>query len=152
MSDPKPITETQLRRIRPLMKAFTKLNAWVFKASNGRLMSKFSGCAICLVTMTGAKSGRRLDIPLMYVPHGEGVILVASLGGAPRHPTWFYNLSAHPEIEVREGGRLMKLRARRVDAEEKAKLWPICCQHYPDYDVYQKRTARDIPVFDCQPF
>ncbi|MFP6660587.1 MAG: nitroreductase/quinone reductase family protein, partial [Myxococcota bacterium] len=77
MSDPKPITETQLRRMRPLMKAFTKLNAWVFKASNGRLMSMFSGCAICLVTMTGAKSGRRLDIPLMYVPFGEGVILVA---------------------------------------------------------------------------
>ena len=151
MSDPKPITETQLRRMRPLMKAFTKLNAWVFKASNGRLMSMFSGCAICLVTMTGAKSGRRLDIPLMYVPFGEGVILVASLGGAPRHPTWFYNLVANPEIEVREGGRLMKLRARRVDADEKAKLWPICCEHYPPYESYQRRTERDIPVFDCQP-
>ena len=151
MSDPKPITETQLRRIRPLMKAFTKLNAWVFKTSNGRLMSRFSGCAICLVTMTGAKSGRRIDIPLMYVPFGEGVILVASLGGAPRHPTWFYNLVANPEIEVREGGRLMKLRARRVDADEKAKLWPICCEHYPPYESYQRRTERDIPVFDCQP-
>jgi deazaflavin-dependent oxidoreductase (nitroreductase family) len=151
MSDPKPITDQQLRRMRPLMKAFTKLNAWVFKASNGRLMSKFSGCAICLVTMTGAKSGRRIDIPLMYVPFGEGVILVASLGGAPRHPTWFYNLVANPEIEVREGGRLMKLRARRVDADEKAKLWPICCEHYPPYESYQRRTERDIPVFDCQP-
>jgi len=52
---------------------------------------------------------------------------------------------------VREGGRLMKLRARRVDADEKAKLWPICCEHYPPYESYQRRTERDIPVFDCQP-
>lgn len=151
MAEPKPITETQIKRIKPLMKAFTRLNAWVFKASNGRLMSKFGGSQICLVTMKGRRSGRSLEIPLMYVPYEEGVILVASMGGAPRHPTWYYSLAANPDIEVQVGGKRMKLRARQVDAAEKERLWPVCCEHYPDYANYQKRTDRDIPVFLCQP-
>ena len=151
MADPKPITDAQIKRFKPLMKGFTRLNAWVFRASNGRFMSTFSGCDICLVTMKGARSGRVLDIPLMYVPFEQGVILVASMGGAPRHPIWYYNLKANPEIEVRVKGTVRKLIAQEVDAEEKAKLWPVCCEHYPEYATYQKRTDRDIPVFNCQP-
>ena len=151
MSEPKPITDAQLKRFKPLMKAFSRFNAWVFKASGGRWMSSFSGRPICVVTMKGARSGRWMDIPLMYVPFEEGAILVASLGGAPRHPTWYYNLVANPDIEVHAGGRAMKLRARQVAADEKARLWPVCCEHYPDYANYQKRTDRDIPVFNCQP-
>ena len=135
-----------------VLKLFTRVNVIVYKLSGGRLMNRLAGMPILLVEMKGARSGKRRTIPLMYVPFGEGVILVASLGGAPRHPTWFYNLVANPEIEVREGGRLMKLRARRVDADEKAKLWPICCEHYPPYESYQRRTERDIPVFDCQAY
>ena len=151
MADPKPITDAQIKRFKPLMKGFTRLNAWVFRASNGRFMSTFSGCDICLVTMKGARSGRVLDIPLMYVPFEQGVILVASMGGAPRHPTWYYNLKANPEIEVRVKGTVRKLIAREVGAEEKETLWPVCCEHYPEYATYQKRTDRDIPVFNCQP-
>ena len=134
-----------------LLKAFTRLHLTLYRLSGGRLFAKLAGDPICIVTMTGAKSGRRRSIPLMYVPYGEGVLLVASLGGAPKHPVWYHNLVAHPDIEVEQGGRRMKLRARIADTAEKAELWPICVEHYAPYDDYQKRTTRDIPVFVCEP-
>ena len=134
-----------------ILKAFTRLNVWVYELSGGRLMNKLAGDEICLVSMTGAKSGKKRTIPLMYVPHGDKVILVASLGGAPKNPVWYHNLVAHPDITVNEGGKRRELRARRVDAEEKARLWPICVEHYAPYETYQQRTTRDIPVFICEP-
>ena len=114
-------------------------------------MGSFSGYPICLVTMTGAKSGRQRIVPLMYVPLGETVILVASQGGNPKNPVWYYNLVAHPKIIVEQGGARRELTARLVGAEEKSRLWPICVEHYDPYEKYQKRTARDIPVFVCEP-
>lgn len=133
------------------LKAFTRLNVWVYRLSGGRLMNSIAGDPICLVTMTGAKSGRRRTIPLMYVPYGEGVILVASQGGAPSHPAWYHNLLAHPDIEVEQGGQRRRLRARLADTDEKAKLWPICVEHYAPYEEYQQKTTRDIPLFVCEP-
>lgn len=96
-------------------------------------------------------SGRKRTIPLMYVPDGDGILLVASQGGAPRHPVWYHNLMAHPDVIIEEGGRRMSLRARKVDALEKSRLWPICVSHYQPYEDYQQRTDRDIPVFRCEP-
>jgi deazaflavin-dependent oxidoreductase (nitroreductase family) len=87
----------------------------------------------------------------MYVPYHDGVILVASLGGALRHPTWYHNLVANPDIEVQVKGDTLVLRARQASAQEKAEVWPVCVEHYPDYDLYQRRTQRDIPVFICEP-
>lgn len=134
-----------------ILKAFTRLNVLVYRLSGGRLMAKLGGDPICLVTMTGAKTGRERTIPLMYVPHENGVLLVASQGGAPKHPVWFHNLVAHPDIVVEVDGRRLELHARRVGEEEKARLWPICVEHYAPYAQYQQRTERSIPVFDCQP-
>jgi len=134
-----------------LLKTFTRINVWIYRLSGGRLMNKLAGDPICLVTMTGAKSGRRRTIPLMYVPDGDSLLLVASQGGAPTHPTWYYNLMAHPDITVEQGGRVRSLRARRVSGDEKARLWPICVSHYAPYEQYQQRTDRDIPVFRCEP-
>jgi deazaflavin-dependent oxidoreductase (nitroreductase family) len=151
MSQPKPITEGQLKAVKPVIGAFGRFNSWIYKLSSGRLMSKFGGGEVCVVTMTGAKTGKVRDIPLMYVPHGDGVLLVASLGGAPKHPTWYYNLVANPDIDVLVKGRTMKLTARRATPEEKVQLWGTCCKYYPPYDEYQQRTERDIPVFICEP-
>ena len=144
-----PMTAKEHRRIRRNVKLFARLNAWVYRLSGGRLMNTFSGCSICLVKMTGARSGQQRWMPVMYVPYREGVIIVASLGGAPRHPTWYYNLVAHPDIEVMVRNRRMKLTAREVYAEEKAAVWPVCVEHYPPYADYQARTDRAIPVFIC---
>ncbi len=132
------------------LKAFTKFNVVVYRLSGGRLMNSFGGMPIVLVKMTGAKSGKIKTIPLMHVPHDEGVILVASQGGAPKNPVWYNNLIKNPEVEITQGGKTRKLTARRVSDEEKAALWPTCVKYYPPYDDYQKSTDRNIPVFLCE--
>jgi len=133
------------------LKAMTRLHVFLHRLSGGRLFNKLGGDEVCFVTMTGAKSGRTLTIPLMYVPYQQGVLLVASMGGAPKNPVWYRNLVKHPEIEVSHRGRRMKLRARLATPEEKPALWPICDRHYAPYAEYRKRTSRDIPIFVCEP-
>ncbi len=132
------------------LKTMTRLHVLLHRLSGGGLNS-VRGDEVCFVTMTGAKSGRTLTIPLMYVPHGEGVLLVASLGGAPKNPVWYHNLVKRPDIEVEHRGRRMNLRARLATSAEKSTLWPICDQHYAPYADYRKRTTRDIPIFVCKP-
>jgi deazaflavin-dependent oxidoreductase (nitroreductase family) len=134
-----------------LLKAITRTHVFLNRLSGGRLLNRLGGDEVCFVTMKGAKSGRSLTIPLMYVPHEQGVLLVASQGGAPKNPVWYHNLVKHPDIEVTHRGRRMRLRARLATAEEKPALWPICDRHYAPYAQYRKRTTRDIPIFVCEP-
>ena len=133
-----------------VVKAVTRLHVFLNRLTGGRLLNSLGGDDVCFVTMKGAKSGRTLTIPLMYIPYRDGVLLVASLGGAPRNPLWYHNLVKHPEIAVRHRRRRMKLRARLATPEEKPDLWPICDEHYAPYADYRKRTTRDIPIFVCE--
>ncbi len=133
-----------------VLKTMTRVHVFLHRLSGGGL-NKLRGDEVCFITMTGAKSGRTLTIPLMYVPHGEGVLLVASLGGAPKNPVWYHNLVKSPDIEVEHRGRRMNLRARLATSAEKPTLWPICDEHYAPYADYRKRTTRDIPIFVCEP-
>jgi deazaflavin-dependent oxidoreductase (nitroreductase family) len=135
----------------PILKLFARLNAAVYRFSGGRLMGKMGASEICVVRMQGARSGKWRDVPLMYVPNGDGVILVASLGGAPNNPVWYHNLVAHPDIEVQVKESTRKLRSRLASPAEKAAVWPKCVAAYPPYEAYQKKTTRDIPVFICDP-
>ncbi len=135
----------------PILKLFARLNAAVYRMSGGRVMGKMGASEICVVRMQGARSGKWRDVPLMYVPNGDGVILVASLGGAPNNPVWYHNLIAHPDIDVQVKETNRKLRARLASSAEKASVWPRCVAAYPPYEAYQKRTTRDIPVFICDP-
>ncbi len=134
-----------------VLKGVTRLHVLLHRLTGGRLLNSFGGDDVCFVTMKGAKSGRRLTIPLMYVPHQDGVLLVASQGGAPKNPVWHHNLVKHPDIAVNHRGRRMQLRARLAKSDEKLNLWPICDQHYAPYADYRKRTTRDIPIFVCEP-
>jgi len=134
-----------------VIKTMTRTHVLLHRLTGGRLFNKLGGDDVCFVTMTGAKSGRTLTIPLMYVPHQGGLLLVASQGGAPKNPVWHGNLVKHPDIEVNHRGRRMKLRARLATAEEKPELWPICDRHYAPYADYRERTTRDIPIFVCEP-
>ena len=144
-------TDTGAPPPRWVLKTVTKAHVFLHRLSGGRLFNKLAGDEVCFVTMTGAKSGRTLTIPLMYVPHEEGVLLVASQGGAPKNPVWYGNLVKHPEIEVSHRGRQMTLRARLAAPEEKGALWPICDSHYAPFADYRARTDRDIPIFVCEP-
>lgn len=134
-----------------IVKTMARLHLFLSRLTGGRLFNSFGGSDVCFVTMKGAKSGRTLTIPLMYVPYRGGVLLVASLGGAPRNPVWYHNLVKHPEIVVRHRRHRMKLRARHATPDEKPKLWPICDQYFAPYADYRKRTSRDIPIFVCEP-
>lgn len=135
---------------RTVLKLFTRLNVFLYNATSGKLGSRLMGRDICIITMTGARSGKERQIPLMYVPYKQGILLVASQGGADKHPTWFYNLMANPSIKVTVHGQQMNLTARQATPEEKQQVWPICVEHYPDYENYRHRTKRDIPVFICE--
>jgi deazaflavin-dependent oxidoreductase (nitroreductase family) len=132
-----------------VLKTMTRVHVFLHRLTGG--FNKLAGDEVCFVTMTGAKSGRTLTLPLMYVPYEDGVLLVASQGGAPRNPVWYHNLVKHPDIEVEHRGTRAKLRARLAEPAEKAALWPICDQHYAPYAQYRTRTTRDIPIFVCEP-
>ncbi len=145
------MTEQEYQRIKTGARNFGRLNTFVYRLTGGRLMTRFKGCDICIVKMTGAKTGKARRVPVMYVPYRDGIIMVASLGGAPKSPAWFNNLLANPDIEVQHRQKKMKLRARQVFAEERHSVWPVCVNHYPPYADYQARTEREIPVFICEP-
>lgn len=113
--------------------------------------SNQGGLPICLVAMTGAKTGKRRTIPLMHVPLDERKILVGSQGGLDKNPAWVYSVRAKPDVEITAEGLRRNYRAREVDLEEKAELWPHLVAAYPPYDEYQARTDRNIPVFVCDP-
>ena len=145
-----PVKHEKLFRL--AAKLYGVVNVAVYKMSGGRLMNKGpANKPICLVTMTGRKTGKKREIPLMHVPHGEQKILVASLGGISKNPVWYYNLKATPDITIAADGVSGAYRAQEVSAEEKASLWRVIVDAYPPYDEYQARTDRDIPVFVCDP-
>jgi F420H(2)-dependent quinone reductase len=129
-----------------LMNVFIALNVWLYRLSGGRVMGKMGTAPILLLTTTGRKSGRSRTAPLLYLKDDRSLVLVASLGGAPKHPAWFLNLAANPEVTVQIGSQRSSATARRASAEEKARLWPRLVAMYPQYADYQKRTTREIPV------
>ncbi len=134
-----------------VIRFFTALNVLVYRLSGGKLMNRLEGAPVCLMTMTGRKSGRKKTIALMYTPHGQDVLLVASLGGAPQHPAWYYNLKAQPQIEIQAGRVRRKMLAREATPEEKSTLWPVVVANYASFAAYQERTTREIPLFICAP-
>lgn len=134
-----------------VLKVLAATQVRVNQLSRGRFGNRRMGRDVCFVTMTGAVSGRTLTKPLMYVPYRQGVLLVASIGGAPKNPAWYGNLVKHPDVEVRYRGRSMQLRARLATEAEKPALWPICDAAYPLYADYRLKTSRSIPIFVCEP-
>ena len=151
--DVQEIPANSLWLVKRIMKLYTRLNVWVFKVSKGRLWKTFptNGCDICVVSTLGAKSGKRRDIALLHLPYGDQEILVASQGGMDMAPAWYFNVKANPRVEILWGGQWKSYLARQVNDEEKAALWPHLLSLYPDFDEYQARTDRNIPVFLCDP-
>jgi F420H(2)-dependent quinone reductase len=133
------------------LKFLAAVQVLVNRLSGGRLGNKRQGHEVCFVTMTGAVTGRTLTKPVMYVPYRDGVLLVASLGGGPKNPAWYRNITKQPDIEVRHRGRAMRLRARLANEAERESLWPICDSAYPPYADYRSKTSRAIPILICEP-
>jgi deazaflavin-dependent oxidoreductase (nitroreductase family) len=127
-----------------------KVDKHLVPATDGRLSTAI-GQQVLVVETTGARSGARRRIPLVYVTDGAGIVLIASKGGAPKNPAWYHNLKAHPDIEIERAGKREPMTAHQADAAERAELWPRITDMYPGYDDYQARTDREIPVMVCAP-
>ena len=111
-----------------------------------------TGLPVIIVTNRGRKTGAIRKTPLMRAVDGNSYILVASKGGAPKHPLWYHNLKAEPNVEIRDESKVYSMRVREVaDSVERQRLWGIAVEAYPPYQEYQDKTDRVIPVFIAEP-
>ncbi|MFD5269548.1 nitroreductase family deazaflavin-dependent oxidoreductase [Streptomyces sp. NPDC058335] len=110
-----------------------------------------TGKPVIVLTTVGTKSGKIRKSPLMRVEHEGRYAAVASLGGAPKHPVWYFNVKADPRVELQDGPVKRDMRAREVTGEEKAQWWERAVAAFPQYAEYQKKTDREIPVFVLEP-
>ncbi|MDG5806274.1 nitroreductase family deazaflavin-dependent oxidoreductase [Streptomyces ossamyceticus] len=110
-----------------------------------------TGMPVVILTTRGAKSGKIRKTPLMRVEHDGRYAVVASLGGAPKHPVWYHNVTSDPHVELQDGTARQDMTAREVTGDEKALWWERAVAAYPPYDDYQKKTDREIPVFVLEP-
>lgn len=104
------------------------------------------GAKTLLLTTKGRKTGHPTTTPLIYEAAGDAYVVVASQGGAPRHPGWYRNLSKDPSVQVQVKDEMFDARARTASGEERERLWRLAAQQWPAYDTYQTRTDREIPV------
>ncbi|GHE66206.1 nitroreductase family deazaflavin-dependent oxidoreductase [Streptomyces capitiformicae] len=110
-----------------------------------------TGRPVVLLTTRGARSGKLRRTPLMRVEHDGLYAVVASLGGAPKHPAWYFNILADPRVDIQDGPVRQDMVAREVTGEEKALWWKRAVATAPEYAEYQKKTDREIPVFVLEP-
>ena len=122
-----------------------------FEQSGGTRANTLRGKPIILLTSVGAKSGKLRKTPLMRVEYDGHYAVVASKGGAPTHPTWYFNLVAHPHVELQDGPNRWDMSARVLAGEERALWWKRAVEAWPDYAEYQTKTDREIPVFVLEP-
>jgi F420H(2)-dependent quinone reductase len=123
-----------------------------YRVTHGLVGHRVPGLpAMLLLDHVGAKSGKRRTTPLVYVPDGDDVVLVASKGGHPRNPAWFHNLRAHPDTSIQIGSERRPVHARVATPEERKRLWPRVVRAYGGYAGYQRRTEREIPLVILEP-
>ena len=118
-----------------------------YEGSGGTSGTTMRGMPVIVLTSVGAKTGKLRKTALMRVEHNGEYAVVASLGGAPKHPVWYFNLLADPHVELQDGPEKRDYLAREVTGEEKAVWWQRAVAAYPDYADYQVKTEREIPVF-----
>ena len=134
-----------------LWSRFTGLNNALYRISGGRVMGSFDGNPVLLLHHVGRRSGEERVTPLLYMPDGDDLVIVGSMGGTPKHPAWVHNLGARPDTEVEVGRERRPVRARVADEDERARLWPRLVDQYPAFATYQSRTEREIPVVILSP-
>jgi deazaflavin-dependent oxidoreductase (nitroreductase family) len=122
-----------------------------YEESGGTEGTTLEGQPCVILWTKGRKSGRVRKSPLMRVEHDGAYAVVASMGGAPKHPVWYLNLEANPDVTIQDGPKVLDLRARTVTGDEKADWWKRATEVWPSYDDYQASTDREIPVVVLEP-
>jgi deazaflavin-dependent oxidoreductase (nitroreductase family) len=129
----------------------TSGHAALYKLTKGKIGGTFQGVPVALVDSVGRKSGKRRTHPLLATEDGENLVVIASKGGVDKHPAWYHNLMANPETTANWYGDARRVRARETSGKERERLWKQMTDVYPDYDAYQRRTERQIPVIVLEP-
>ena len=122
-----------------------------FRSNLGQVGGDFAGAPLLLLHTYGAKSGIERVNPVMYQQVGDGIAIFASKAGAPSHPDWYFNLLAHPEVEIEIGAERMTVRARVAEGGERDAIWSTQKDRYPGFAEYEAKTARVIPVVILEP-
>lgn len=122
-----------------------------YRESDGEVGYIWNGVTTLLLTTTGRRTGEPRTSALIFGQDGEDRIVIASMGGAPMHPQWYLNLVANPEVEIQVKGDVIPAIARTATPQEKPRLWQLMVAAWPNYDTYQTRTERDIPVVVLSP-
>ncbi len=137
----------------PSPRAWVREQVEQFEASGGTEATTLrdTDLPIVVITNLGAKSGKVRKTPLMRVEHGGKYLAVASQGGAPTNPLWYYNFVAHPDVVLQDGTKATEMVAREITGEEKAQWWDRAVAAFPPYAEYQAKTTRQIPVFLLEP-
>jgi F420H(2)-dependent quinone reductase len=131
----------------PSSSSWSRKQTELFEATKGEEGGDLRGRPIIVLTSVGAKTGKIRKTPLMRVDHDGIYAVVASLGGAPKHPVWYHNLKKNPHVELQDRGTKRDYMAREVTGDEKAAWWDRAVEAWPDYATYQTKTERQIPVF-----
>jgi F420H(2)-dependent quinone reductase len=137
----------------PSTRAWVRDQVELYESSGGGQGTTLrdTGLPVVIITNRGARSGVVRKTPVMRVEHGGRYAAVASQGGAPTHPFWYYNLRANPRVELQDGPDKRDMTAREVSGEERAQWWDRAVAAYPPYAEYQQKTSRQIPVFVLEP-
>lgn len=135
----------------PRAPGFMRLHLWLYRASGGRLASRFGARHFLMLTTTGRKSGARYAIPLEYHADGKTPYLIASNFGRAYPPAWYLNLQANPRVEIERGGQHGWASASVADPATRQRLWPELVRVAPYYARYQRRTTREIPLVLLHP-
>ena len=134
------------------VKWMSRTQAWMYKKTGGIIGGKFrQGAPVALLTTTGRKTGEPRVSPLLYWREGNRIVLIASAGGAAKHPMWYLNLKANPKVSVQVKDEVLNLTARDATEDERAYYWPKVSEMYTSFDDYQSWTDRVIPVVICDP-
>src|SRR5690242_3040675 len=128
------------------------VHQWLYETTDGRIGASLGGRPMLLLRTVGRRTGEPRTAALLYVRDGDAYAVVASKGGAPRHPAWFHNLTAQPEAEIQVGRDRIPVRARVAEGKERDRLWARADEvNQGQYVVYQSRTSRVIPVVVLEP-
>jgi deazaflavin-dependent oxidoreductase (nitroreductase family) len=135
----------------PSTAGWARKQAERYEATDGAEANDLRGRPVIILTSVGARTGKLRKTALMRVEHAGDYAVVASMGGAPKHPVWYHNLKANPHVELQDGGSKRDYLARELSGDEKTVWWARAVDAWPDYAKYQAKTDRQIPVFVLEP-
>ena len=148
---PQPSAQKASKLTKALRRTFMRAHIALYRLSGGLLGSRVPSRSFLLLTTIGRKSGQERVTPIFYIPRDDDFILVASNWGEQFSPVWWLNLQAQPQAKVRVGRKQFVVVARQADAAERARLWPSIVARYGEFERYQQRVTREIPLVILSP-